>query len=203
MKRTPVYALALTALLAAPVLQAEDGDMLLRARGLYVSPADKSDANPAAGLGKDAIHISGEALPEIDFSYFVTKNLAAEVAVTYPRTFDVKMDGQAIGSFKMLPSTLTAQWHFLPGGTIDPYVGAGVNLTIFSSVDLARKLDVDTTSVGFAAQAGADFNVTSHWTINVDAKWLTIRPNMTSVGTTVTTVKVDPWLIGAGVGSRF
>lgn len=42
-----------------------------------------------------------------------------------------------VGTFKHLPPTLLAQHHF-PLNGFKPYVGAGVNYTRFSSVDLAR-----------------------------------------------------------------
>ena len=38
---------------------------------------------------------------------------------------------------------------------------------------------------------------------NVDVKKMQIRTDVSSAGTRVGTFKVDPWLIGVGIGRRF
>ena len=119
----------------------------------------------------DAIHVSSKTIPEVDISYFFTKNFATELVLTVPQEHDVTLAGTKIGTFKELPPTLTAQWHFRPGQTVDPYVGLGLNLTLISDVKLAGgALDLDTSSVGPAAQAGVDFKVAKQCFINLDVK---------------------------------
>jgi outer membrane protein len=142
----------------------------------------------------------------VDFSYFFTKNLSAELILTVPQEHDVTLSGTKIGTFKHLPPTLTAQWHFLPDQTVNPYVGAGLNLTLISDVKLAAgALDLDKSSVGAALQAGVDFKVASNCYINVDIKYVQIKSDVkvAATGAKVTTVKVDPMLYGVGVGYRF
>ncbi|BDU70169.1 outer membrane protein [Geothrix oryzae] len=195
-------------LLSSAPLQAQEGPRqespwMVRLRAVSLQPADKSDA--AAGLPADAIHVSSKTIPEVDISYFFTKNLAAELVLTVPQKHDVTLGGAKIGTFKELPPTLTAQWHFLPGQTVDPYVGLGLNLTLISDVKLADgALDLDKTSVGPAAQVGVDFKVARQCFINVDVKYAQIRSDVkTAAGAKVTGVKVDPFLFGVGVGYRF
>lgn len=190
-------------LLSSAPLQAQEGPWMVRLRAVSLQPADKSDA--AAGLPADAIHVSSKTIPEVDFSYFFTKNLAAELVLTVPQEHDVTLAGTKIGTFKELPPTLTAQWHFLPGQTVDPYVGAGLNLTLISDVKLAGgALDLDKSSVGLAAQAGVDIQVAKACYINLDIKYVQIRSDVkTAAGAKVTTVKVDPMLYGVGIGYRF
>jgi outer membrane protein len=116
----------------------------------------------------------------------------------------VTLDGAKIGSFKHLPPTLTAQYHFLPGAGINPYVGAGVNYTLLSSVSLlggAASLEHD--SIGLALQAGVDFKLDKNWSINLDLKKVQIRSDVKISGARASEVKVDPLLIGVGVGYRF
>lgn len=204
MKKTVSVALAGLALLAASVVHAEEGPLLVRVRGVYIKPADKSDANAAAGIPADAITVSSKTIPEIDFSYFFTKNLAAELILTYPQKHDVSLAGANIGSFKHLPPTLTAQWHFLPEGPVDPYVGAGMNLTLISGVQLAGgTLDLSSSSVGLAGQVGIDIKVAPKWVLNLDAKYVKISADVKSGSSTISTVHVDPWLLGGGIGYRF
>ncbi|MBI5444548.1 MAG: OmpW family protein, partial [Deltaproteobacteria bacterium] len=138
------------------------------------------------------------------FTYFFTKNFAAELILTYPQKLDVNLAGAHIGSFKALPPTLTAQWHFLPEGPVDPYIGAGVNLTLISSVDLAGgTLDLDSSSVGLAGQVGLDIKVAPKWVINLDAKYVQISSDVKAGSAKISAVQLDPWLLGAGVGYRF
>lgn len=196
-------ALAAGVLSSAP-LQAQEGPWMVRLRAVSLQPADKSDA--ASGLPADAIHVSSRTIPEVDFSYFFTKHVAAELVLTVPQEHDVTLSGTKIGTFKELPPTLTAQWHFLPGQTVDPYVGLGLNLTLISDVKLADgALDLDKHSVGGAAQVGVDFKVARNCFINLDVKYVQIQSDVkvAATGAKVTTVKVDPMLYGVGVGYRF
>jgi outer membrane protein len=201
--KTYVLPVALAAgLLGSAPLHAQEGPWMVRLRAVSLQPADKSDAAP--GIPADAIHVSSKTIPEVDISYFFTKNFAAELVLTVPQEHDVTVAGTKIGTFKELPPTLTAQWHFLPGQTVDPYVGLGLNLTLISDVKLANgALDLDKSSLGPAAQAGVDFKVAKQCFINLDVKYVQIRSDVKAGGTKVTTVKVDPMLYGVGVGYRF
>lgn len=199
----------LAAALAAPTLRAEDGPWMVRLRAVSLQPANKSDAIPALGVPADAIHVSNKVIPEVDFSYFFTKNFSAELILTVPQEHDVTLSGTKIGTFKHLPPTLTAQWHFLPGETVDPYVGAGLNFTLISDVKLAvpgvGALDLNSSSTGLAAQAGVDFKVAKNCFINLDVKYAQIQSDvkLAANGAKVSKVKVDPMLYGVGIGYRF
>ena len=201
--KTYVLPVALAAgLLSSAPLMAQEGPWMVRLRAVSLQPADKSDAAP--GIPADAIHVSSKTIPEVDISYFFTKNFATELVLTVPQEHDVTLAGTKIGTFKELPPTLLAQWHFLPGQTVDPYVGLGANLTLISDVKLANgALDLDTSSVGPAAQAGVDIRVAKQCFINLDVKYVQIRSDVKAGGAKVTTVKVDPMLYGVGVGYRF
>ena len=189
-------------LLSTAPLQAQAGPWMVRLRAVSLQPANTSDAAP--GLPADAIHVSSKTLPEVDISCFLTPNLATELVLTVPQEHDVTLSGTKIGTFKELPPTLMAQWHFLPGQTVNPYVGLGVNVTLISDVRLANgALDLDKTSVGPAAQAGVDIQVAPQWFLNADVKYAQIRSDVKAGGVKVTTVKVDPMLYGVGVGYRF
>ena len=192
------------AAVAAPAM-AQDGasPWLVRARAVHIDPADKSD--PVGGTGaSDRIHVEDKWIPEVDISYFFTPHWAAELILTYPQKHTVTLDGASIGSFKHLPPTLTLQYHFLPGATIDPYIGAGLNYTLMSKVRLlngAGSLEHD--SVGGAVQAGVDFRIDKNWSVNLDVKKAQIRSDVMIGGAKASRVKVDPVLFGVGVGYRF
>ena len=204
MKKTVVaLAIASTSLLANIALAQQQAPWLIRARVLNMIPANKSD--PIGGVGDaDRISVAKKTFPELDVSYFFTPNIAAELVVTYPQKHDVMLDGTTIGSFKHLPPTLMGQYRFMPEARFDPYLGAGVNYTRISSVDLLGGAGgMDRSSVGLALQAGIDFNIDKIWSINLDVKKVQIRSDVTVSGTKVSNARVDPLLVSLGVGYRF
>lgn len=202
-KIVAVLAVAAVALLAHEAWAQEQSPWLLRARAVRIDTANKSD--PVGGAGaSDRLTVSDKTIPEVDISYFFNRNIAAELVLTYPQKHDVYLDGANIGSFKHLPPTLTLQYHFLPGETFDPYLGAGVNYTRISSVHLLDGAgELENNSLGLALQAGIDYNIDQHWSLNLDVKKLQLRSDVLIGGETVSKVKVDPYLIGAGIGYRF
>ena len=189
---------------AAPVFAQEaQSPWLVRVRAVNLSPDNKSDQVNGTGAS-DRITINNKVIPEFDVSYFFTPNIAAELVLTYPQKQDVRLDGTKIGTFKHLPPTLTLQYHFMPEAAFSPYVGAGINYTRISSVNLANGLQLDSSSVGGALQIGADYKINKNWLINFDIKKVQISSDVkTASGTKVSNVKIDPWLIGVGVGYRF
>ena len=199
-----ILALSLATIgLTATQAMAQQGSFLVRARAVNISPADKSDA--IAGVGAtDRLSVSSKTIPEVDFTYFLTSNWATELVLTYPQEHDVMLDGAKIGSFKHLPPTLTLQYHFIPDAQINPYLGAGLNYTRISNVNLlngAAGLEKD--SWGFAIQAGVNINLDKNWSLNVDVKNIQIRSDVFISGAKASAVKIDPWLVGIGVGYRF
>lgn len=179
----------------------------VRLRGVYLDPANKSDAIPALAP-ENAIHVNSKVLPDLDFEYFFSPNWSSELVLTYPQSQTVTVSGTSIGTFKHLPPVLTLKYDFLPGRAFQPYLGAGLNLTIISDVHLAvpnvGALDLKSTSVGPAVQAGFDYKLANHWYLNADVKWVKIGSDLNLVGVgRVSTVHIDPLLAGLGVGYRF
>lgn len=201
-KSALIIALAALGCLSGKAM-AQENTWLVRARAVHINPADKSD--PVGGIGAaDTIHVSEKTIPEVDISYFFTPNWAVELVLTYPQKHNVTLNGANIGSFKHLPPTLTVQYHFTPAAPVSPYVGAGVNYTRISSVNLLNGAgQLDNSSVGLALQAGLDFKLDKNWSLNLDVKKVQIRSDVSVSGTQVSTVKIDPWLVGVGVGYRF
>ena len=182
--------------------QAQDAPWLVRVRAVQLQSANKD----STGLD---LSINDKLIPEIDFSYFFTPQFAVELVLTYPQKQTIRSGGTDIGSLKHLPPTLTAQYHFTGLGAFKPYVGAGLNYTHFSNVsfDPAVQATLQPTlsknSFGLAAQVGFDYEVAQNVYLNVDVKKVQIKTDVSSAGTKVGTFKVDPWLLGVGIGRRF
>lgn len=216
MRKKWTVAIGLVALLAAgsAAAQTKEGDWLVRVRAVYIDTANKSDPIPALGVPADAIHVSSELIPELDITYFFTRNLAAELVLTYPQKHEVTVTQSAIGSFqagtfKHIPPTLMLQWHFMPEAQVRPYAGIGVNYTRLSSVKLNvpapvnLPLDLENSSLGLALGAGFDVKLSERLFLNFDVKKVRLRSDVIAGGATVSQVKLDPWLFGAGLGWRF
>jgi outer membrane protein len=202
-----LLASALVFLSTSAAAQNAEGPWMVRLRALSLTAANVSEAIPSLNVLADKITVSDKIFPEIDVSYFFTKNIAAELVLTYPQQHDVELNGTKIGTFKHLPPTLLAQYHLLPEGVIRPYIGAGVNLTLISSVDIhvpgVGDLDLESSSVGYAVQAGADIKLMPGKFLNIDVKKVAIGSDVTKGGSKVSAVKVDPFLISVGLGIRF
>ena len=160
------------------------------------------DSDNGGAAGDAGVSINNKWIPELDVSYFFTPNIAAELILTYPQKHDVRLDGVGkIGSLKHLPPTLLAQYHFTNFGAFKPYLGAGVNYTRFSSVNIMDgALTVKKNSFGGALQVGFDYALDKNWSLNFDVKKVFID---TKVSGGIGKFKVDPWLVGVGVGYRF
>lgn len=182
--------------------QAQEPSWLVRVRAVNLASENKD----STGLG---LSINDKVLPELDISYFFTPQLSVELVLTYPQGQDIRSNGTKIGSLHHLPPTLSAQYHFVDFGAFVPYVGAGVNWTRFSRVTFdtpvadALSPSLEKNSFGPSVQVGFDYNITKSTVFNFDIKKVMLRTDVRSFGTKVGTLKVDPWLIGAGFGWRF
>jgi outer membrane protein len=209
---------ALGAAYAASAQAEEEGKWLVRGRALYLKPANKSDAgNGNAGitsavLPADSVVVNSKTFPELDITYFFTRNIAAELVLTYPQKQDVHVSNGplnalgSLGTFKHLPPTLSLQYHFLPDGTFRPYVGVGVNYTRISNVSLnagASTLQLDNSSVGLSYGAGFDVRIAKQWFLNLDVKKINIESDLKLNGTKISHLKLDPLAVSVGVGYRF
>jgi len=197
MKKTLLAAAALCALTSGAAMAQnypQDGKWMVRARAVHLDSANK-DSTPLD------LSVNNKMIPELDISYFFTPNFAAELILTYPQKHDVRLNGAKIGTLKHLPPTLLAQYHFTNLGAFKPYVGAGINYTRFSSVDiLGGALNVKKNSFGPALQVGFDYALDKNWSINFDVKKVYIDTNVSGG---IGKFKVDPVLVGVGLGYRF
>jgi len=202
MKKQIIAAAAvLCTLVSGAAMAAEQGPWLVRARAVQLNSAN----NDSTGLG---LSINDKTIPEVDITYFFDKNLAAELILTVPQKHTLSSNGTAIGSIKHLPPTLTVQYHF-DAGSFQPYVGAGVNYTHFSgftvtpAVATALSPSVSKDSFGLALQAGVDIPLNKNLSLNFDVKKVSIATDVYSFGAKAGTFKVDPLLVGVGLGWRF
>ncbi|MDR4307191.1 OmpW family protein [Chelatococcus sambhunathii] len=156
-------------------------------------------------------HISDDVMPEVDLSYFFTPNLAVEViccASKHKITGRGALAGLKIGDTWVIPATVTAQYHFTNFGAFKPYVGVGLNYSIYFNEDSGPGLSglKLKNSVGVATQVGFDYMIDEHWGVNLDLKKIYMEPKirLEAGGADVRgRAKINPWVTGAGVTYRF
>jgi outer membrane protein len=181
---------------------------LVRARLLGVAPDDSSSSITVIGGHAE---VDDSITADLDFTYFFTDHLATELILGASKN-NVSAVNTAVGDLDLghvylLPPTLTAQYHFTPDSWFRPYVGAGVNYTVFFNADpgVANDIQYD-NGFGFALQAGFDIGLNENWALNFDVKklWLSTDVTVHALGTTVqSNVDIDPWIIGVGIAYRF
>ena len=190
-------AVACAASLVALPAAAQDTKWMARVRAIDVEPNASSSL---AGL-----NVEGQWTGELDFTYFFTKNIAAELILATTK-HEVTLNGASLGDVWVLPPTLLLQYHFTDLGAFKPYVGGGLNVTWFYDVNLnagPAKLTVDSTSVGGALQVGLDYAIAKNWVLNADVKYIWMSTDVYAGGGTLTDLKINPWVYGIGVGYRF
>ncbi len=229
MMKVTLLTLSLAAAFTPVLAHAEAGDWVVRARAVNVSPNEDSElgktvnSNVANVMSPGAeLAVSDKVIPELDISYYITKNIAAELILALGTRHNVSIQGEAggvvpnqdLGSVNLLPPTLTLQWHFNPDQTTDPYVGAGINYTNFLDRNLkvtsgalaGTKIRVDSDSWGYALQAGVDINLKDGWLINLDAKYVNIETDVklnVAGWTKIDSLDINPWVLGIGIGKKF
>ena len=181
----------------AAFAQQAESPWLVRVRAVHLDSANKD----STGLG---LSVNNKTIPEVDISYFFNKNVAAELILTVPQKHDLSSSvlGGRIGSLKHLPPSLLLQYHFDAPG-FKPYVGAGLNYTRFSSVNLPAGVSIDRNSFGPALQVGVDIPLAKNLYLNFDVKKVFIKTDVSAGGAKLGTFKVDPVLVGVGLGWRF
>lgn len=208
----------------AGTASADDNPWMVRARVIGVLPDESGALSVGSTRLQGGVDISDQYVPELDITYFFTKNIAAELilgvtphdvkatSVTVPGALsNANID---LGDVWLLPPTLTLQYHFQNGTRFKPYVGAGVNATFFFNEDagpVADGIDYD-PSFGPALQAGFDYDLDGKeggWALNVDVKKVWINSDVTVDFTTALGAKVNadvdinPLIVGVGLGYKF
>lgn len=195
-------------LTSASVAAVEKGDWLVRFGAVNVSPNDSSTG--LTGVGPTAtVGVDGNSQVFANLSYMIKENVALELLAATPFSHDIVGTGALsglgkVGETKQLPPTFSIQYHFKPKASVRPYVGAGINYTIFFSekaTNTISSLKLD-DSLGLAVQAGVDVDITKNWFFNADIRYINIETTATTdLGTAE--VKINPTVISLGVGTRF
>ncbi len=215
-------------LAAMPSFAHEAGDIIVRGGIAHASPNDDSDRINVAGLAMlDGVEVDSDTQLGITATYMLSDRLGIELLASTPFEHDISIENTPIkaGTTKHLPPTLSMQYFFgRPSYAFRPYVGLGVNTTIFFDEDVdpelnaaldtivglpAGSVDADLEldqSWGIAGQVGFDYRLNDRWGIN-GAIWYIDLSTEATVKTAVADVDfdvdVDPFVYMLGLSYTF
>lgn len=186
----------------------QKGDWFTRIRALYIHPEYSSGS--VSTIPHSGVAVNPSWTGEFDFGYMFTKNIGFElILATSKHTLMGRkvLAGTKIATTWVLPPTLTLQWRFAPTSVFQPYVGAGVNYTLYysehcslpgTSIDLKH-------SWGPAVQTGMDMFFYKDWFFNIDFKyvWMDTHARLSGAVNGKVHVDIDPWIIGFGIGRKW
>lgn len=200
------------------------GDIVVRAGATVVAP--NSDESSILLSGADsAMTLTADNNTQLglNFLYFYNKNIAIEVLASTPFTHDViiqdktsvlGVDSVKLGEATQLPPTISALYYFEVKSIFKPYIGIGVNYTIFfdEKFEEAPKnlgfsnLELD-GSFGLSLQIGMDYLLNDNFHINASARYIDISTDATfdvggqSIGKA--SIDVDPIVYSIMLGYKF
>ena len=214
-------AMVVTTLAAAPLAAqagifsdtapgAQKGDWIVRAGLSQVNPKSEN-----LDLDGAFVVVDSDISPTFDVTYMFSNHFGIELLAAYPFThgIDLKPEGgpdSRIAQTDHLPPTLSLVWRpFDDKATFQPYVGVGMNYTMFFNEQLRNTpnsvdLSLD-DSVGPAAVIGTDIALgeDKKWFLNAAVRWMDIDTDAEIEGDELGTVEIDPWVYTVGFGRRF
>jgi outer membrane protein len=177
------------------------GDVLVRLRAISIQP----HVSAGGALGSLGVDVNNAIVPELDFTYMIRDDIGVELILGTSR-HQVTSNIGGLGGVGVLPPTLLLQYHFNHQGRVRPYVGAGLNYTYFYNDKLKAgdtPVSIKRSSFGPALQAGVDVQVTKTLFVNADLKKIWMRTSASAGGADLGSLKIDPWVLGLGVGMKF
>ena len=155
--------------------------------------------------GSDNGNVAGDSLSVDEargltygVGYLFTDKVGVELNSSEEFEHDLSVAGVGAGSIDRLPVNLLVNYYPLGGldSRVQPYVGAGLNYTHFSSEPSGLSVD---ESYGAIGQVGIDLAVTDNIMLNGYASYADVNADINVGGE----VDIEPVTIGGGVTYRF
>lgn len=212
----------------------EQGDWLIRGGATQVAPDAESSNIQVGGadfaLGSTtvgAVDVDNNVQLGLNIAYFVGNKLNIELLAATPFSHDIDLTGDLegvnLGSTKHLPPTLSVNYFFAaPDAQLQPYIGAGLNYTIFFDEELNDEtvgviedtasatisdLELD-ASFGISFQLGADYMLSDNLILNGSVRYIDIETEASfnvegaDLGR-VSSVTIDPLVYTLAIGYIF
>jgi len=218
MKKT-LLTLALLSSFSTVALANQAGDILIRGGVTMVSPDSGKSAVLLGGeVSGLELSVDDNTQLGLNFVYLFDNNWAVELLAATPFDHDIKLhagnDTTVLADTKQLPPTLSALYYFDTGSAIKPYVGLGINYTIFFDNSFTTTyseagfsdLELD-NSFGYSVQVGVDYEIDKNWSVNASARYIDISTDATfavggeNIGSS--SVDVNPMVYSVMLGYKF
>lgn len=194
-----------SALCSSVVLAHDAGDIFVRGGLAVVMPNESSDDVADSG----ELELNNDIQVGVTLTYMLTDQFGVEVLAATPFTHKVSTKGLGeIAEVSHLPPSIMAQYYFGQSNSqIRPYIGAGLNYTIFfdekgkGSTLGGTDVNLD-NSFGLAAQVGVDVNFAENWFANASLWYMDINTDVHTVAGTFD-ADIDPITFMASVGYTF
>lgn len=213
MKLQSLVLAAATALTMTTAFAVPAGTWTVAAGAHMVDP--KSDnGTVSTGLGDFSVNVDDDIRPTISGEYFIANNVGVELLAAIPFHHDFTLNdanGNEVltGKTQHLPPTLSLQYHFdgynMPMN-VKPFVGVGVNYTMFFKEKLNNELGLELKlkdSVGVAGHIGLDIPFAPTESFRIDARYMDIKTDATLNGADIGEIDISPWVYGVAFVKQF
>jgi|TARA_R100001377_G_C3142287_1_gene93151 outer membrane protein len=185
MKKT-LLTIALLSSLSTAAFANQAGDILIRGGATMVAPDSGKSTVLLNGADSGlALSVGDDTQLGLNFVYFFDSNWAIELLAATPFDHDIDLHAGSettlLADTKHLPPTLSALYYFDTNSALKPYVGVGINYTIFFDNSFTNTysdagfsdLELD-NSFGYSVQIGTDYEIDKNWSVNVSARYIDI-----------------------------
>ncbi|HCM06091.1 MAG TPA: outer membrane protein OmpW [Oceanospirillales bacterium] len=201
-----LLATSIAVLGSSQVMAYEAGDIMVKAGIINVAPKD--DNLKISGVG--TVQVEDDTQLGLTATYMVTPQVGIELLAATPFKHSVELDGDRIGTTKHLPPTISAQYYPMDSSSaIQPYVGAGLNMTFFFDEAGAVKgnsLGPLGDSFGLSVSAGVNYDIDDKFMANLAVWYIDIDSELEGTNQALGKdydVEIDPIVVMAGVGYKF
>ena len=190
--------------LAAPATAQSRGDWTLSFGIAGVMPASDNGLL----LGFIPHSVDDGISPVFTAEYFFADNWGVELLASLPFEHDISNPSVGnVASAKLLPPTISVNYHFPTEGRFDPFLGVGLNYTKFTDVDgqgvlAATTVDLEDTT-GFALHAGFDYALNDYSAVRFDLRYFDLESELTVNGFSLGNTKIDPVVAAVSYVRRF
>lgn len=232
-KALHIVSLAAASTMALPALAQtyQAGDWVVRAGATQVAPAESSSPLTLDGtvlpdpLG-GTLKVDDDTQLGLTLEYMITDSWGIELLAATPFshtatvTDAMALQGLDVADVKHLPPTLSAVYHIDLGNNFQPYLGVGINYTVFFEEDTTSAADATFATLGLVGgdvemdnswgasfQVGFDYHLNQSWLINASVRWIDIDSTATikfDNGSEIESdVEIDPYVYTLSVGYKF
>lgn len=200
MKLMPTMLAAAIAMSGATAANAyEAGDIMVKAGVIHVAP--KSDN---LELGASTLEVAADTQLGLTATYMVTPQVGVEVLAATPFKHQIEIDGDKVGTTKHLPPTVSVQYYPMDAASaLQPYVGAGLNMTLFFEEEGAAKGNAAGPlgdSFGLSVSGGVNYQIDENLMANLAVWYIDIDSELDALEESV---EIDPLVVMVGAGYKF